>query len=467
MRLRVESDGGSRGNPGLAGAGSSVVDPASISAGEPHELACQWQHIDKATNNVAEYHGLINGLTLAAEVAEKLGESAAETTVDVFMDSKLIVEQMSGRWKIKHPDMKPLAQQVKSLERDFVAVSYTWVPRAQNKRADELANRAMDDKESGVSFDLPESASSPSSSDATNPTSADAADKKLNEASGKEPGEGAGGVEQKDKDNERPTAPDWHGGRKPTRMLLLRHGETQLSVEKKFSGLGNPELTARGQWQAEQAAAYIGGRGGISTVLSSPLKRARQTAQAVAEALSDRAAARGDGQGRAEDSDGGEGRAEASGGGQGRAEASGGGNSQSEFGGRGAVEVIMDDGLREMDFGAWEGKTFAEVRAEYPNEHIDFFYNATTAPPDGESQEDVFNRMREVVQRLVKEHEGQNIVLVSHVTPIKAIIRHALQASGSCFRTMHLDLAGLSVVEFYDDGNSVVRRVNDTHYLEA
>lgn len=447
MRLRVESDGGSRGNPGLAGAGSSVVNPASVIAGEPHELACQWQHIDKATNNVAEYHGLINGLTLAAEVAEKLGESAAETTVDVFMDSKLIVEQMSGRWKIKHPDMKPLAQQVKSLERDFAAVSYTWVPRAQNKRADELANRAMDDKDSGVSFDLPESASSPSSSDATNPTSAAPADKKLNEASGKEPGEGAGGVEQKDKDNERPTAPDWHGGRKPTRMLLLRHGETQLSVEKKFSGLGNPELTARGQWQAEQAAAYIGGRGGISTVLSSPLKRARQTAQAVAEALSGQAAARGDGQGQAV--------------------ASGGGSSQAEFGGRGAVEVIVDDGLREMDFGAWEGKTFAEVRAEYPDEHIDFFYNATTAPPDGESQEDVFNRMREVVQRLVKEHEGQNIVLVSHVTPIKAIIRHALQASGSCFRTMHLDLAGLSVVEFYDDGNSVVRRVNDTHYLEA
>ena len=447
MRLRVESDGGSRGNPGLAGAGSSVVDPASVIAGEPHELACQWQHIDKATNNVAEYHGLINGLTLAAEVAEKLGESAAETTVDVFMDSKLIVEQMSGRWKIKHPDMKPLAQQVKSLERDFAAVSYTWVPRAQNKRADELANRAMDDKDSGVSFDLPESASSPSSSGATNPTSAAPADKKLNEASGKEPGEGAGGVEQKDKDNERPTAPDWHGGRKPTRMLLLRHGETQLSVEKKFSGLGNPELTARGQWQAEQAAAYIGGRGGISTVLSSPLKRARQTAQAVAEALSDPAEARGDGQGRAV--------------------VSGGGSSQAEFGGRGAVEVLVDDGLREMDFGAWEGKTFAEVRAEYPDEHIDFFYNATTAPPDGESQEDVFNRMREVVQRLVKEHEGQNIVLVSHVTPIKAIIRHALQASGSCFRTMHLDLAGLSVVEFYDDGNSVVRRVNDTHYLEA
>ncbi|WP_459612282.1 histidine phosphatase family protein [Corynebacterium urogenitale] len=466
MRLRVESDGGSRGNPGLAGAGSSVVDPASVIAGEPHELACQWQHIDKATNNVAEYHGLINGLTLAAEVAEKLGESAAETTVDVFMDSKLIVEQMSGRWKIKHPDMKPLAQQVKSLERDFAAVSYTWVPRAQNKRADELANRAMDDKVSGVSFDLPESASSPSS-DATNPTSAAPADKKLNEASGKEPGEGAGGVEQKDKDNERPTAPDWHGGRKPTRMLLLRHGETQLSVEKKFSGLGNPELTARGQWQAEQAAAYIGGRGGISTVLSSPLKRARQTAQAVAEALSGQAAARGDGQGQAAARGDGQGRAVARGDGQGRAVASGGGSSQAEFGGLGAVEVIVDDGLREMDFGAWEGKTFAEVRAEYPDEHIDFFYNATTAPPDGESQEDVFNRMREVVQRLVKEHEGQNIVLVSHVTPIKAIIRHALQASGSCFRTMHLDLAGLSVVEFYDDGNSVVRRVNDTHYLEA
>lgn len=443
MRLRVESDGGSRGNPGLAGAGSSVVDPASAIAGDPQELACQWEYIEKATNNVAEYHGLVNGLTLAAEVAEKMGESTAETSVDVFMDSKLIVEQMCGRWKIKHPDMKPLAQQVKALERDFAHVTYTWVPRAQNKRADELANRAMDDKESGVTFDLPASAESPSSpsDDATSSPAAAPSDKAPSEASGNGSGEGVGGVEQKGEEK-KPTAPDWHGSHKPTRMLLLRHGETQLSVDRKFSGLGDPELTERGEWQAAQAAQYIGDRGGISAVISSPLQRAQQTAQAVVDALA--GAGAGDGAGSGPSAGDGAGADDT-----------------------GAGSVTVDDGLIEMDFGTWEGMTFADVRANYPDEHRDFFYNSTSAPPDGESQEDVYNRMSEVVDRLVREHEGENIVLVSHVTPIKAIIRHALKGNGSCFRTMHLDLAGLSIVEFYGDGNSVVRRVNDTHYLES
>src|SRR5699024_5056549 len=147
MRLSVECDGGSRGNPGPAGTGSSVKDAAGV------EVGCVWQFIKHATNNVAEYQGLINGLNLAVEIAEQQGVKPESLSVDVRMDSKLVVEQMSGRWKIKHPDMKPLAQEVKRIEGKLAQVSYTWVPRAQNARADELANRAMDDREGGQWID--------------------------------------------------------------------------------------------------------------------------------------------------------------------------------------------------------------------------------------------------------------------------------------------------------------------------
>ncbi|MEU0167797.1 reverse transcriptase-like protein, partial [Streptomyces iakyrus] len=127
----VEADGGSRGNPGPAGYGAVVSDAAT---GETlRETA---EYIGVATNNVAEYRGLLAGLRAAFEL-----DPAA--TVHVRMDSKLVIEQMSGRWKIKHPDMKPLATQA---SRVFPPgrVTYEWMPRAQNKHADRLANEAMD-----------------------------------------------------------------------------------------------------------------------------------------------------------------------------------------------------------------------------------------------------------------------------------------------------------------------------------
>ncbi|NUR43920.1 MAG: reverse transcriptase-like protein, partial [Streptomyces sp.] len=127
----VEADGGSRGNPGPAGYGSVVIDAAT---GET--LAERAEYIGVATNNVAEYRGLVAGLRAAAEL-----DPAA--SVHVRMDSKLVVEQMSGRWKIKHPDMKPLAMEA---SRVFPAdrVTYEWIPRERNKHADRLANEAMD-----------------------------------------------------------------------------------------------------------------------------------------------------------------------------------------------------------------------------------------------------------------------------------------------------------------------------------
>lgn len=127
----VEADGGSRGNPGPAGFGALVRD-----AQTGQVLAERSVALGITTNNVAEYSGLIAGLKAAAE----LGADA----VEVRMDSKLVIEQMAGRWKVKHPNMKPLAIAAQRLAGGFAKVEYTWIPRGRNVAADLLANQAMD-----------------------------------------------------------------------------------------------------------------------------------------------------------------------------------------------------------------------------------------------------------------------------------------------------------------------------------
>lgn len=129
-RLIVEADGGSRGNPGPAAYGALVRDAET---GET--LLREGLTIGRATNNVAEYSGLIAGL----EMVREIDPGAA---VEVRMDSKLVIEQMAGRWKIKHVDMRPLAMRANQLRP--AAVVWTWVPREENKRADALANLALD-----------------------------------------------------------------------------------------------------------------------------------------------------------------------------------------------------------------------------------------------------------------------------------------------------------------------------------
>ena len=131
-RLVVEADGGSRGNPGPAGYGALVADAQT---GEV--LAELHDSLGTTTNNVAEYSGLLAGLRAA-------GDLAPGADVEVRMDSKLVVEQMSGRWQIKHPDMRPLAAKARETARALGRVSYTWVPRSRNAHADRLANQAMD-----------------------------------------------------------------------------------------------------------------------------------------------------------------------------------------------------------------------------------------------------------------------------------------------------------------------------------
>ena len=139
-RLIVEADGGSRGNPGVAAGGSVVIDEAT---GEV--LAELGVYVGVATNNVAEYRGMIAGVTRALAI-----DPHAE--LRVRLDSKLVVEQMSGRWKIKHPDMADLAAEARHLLAG-TAVAFEWIPRAENARADRMANEAMDKK---ISFARPE-----------------------------------------------------------------------------------------------------------------------------------------------------------------------------------------------------------------------------------------------------------------------------------------------------------------------
>lgn len=438
MRLDVECDGGSRGNPGIAGCGSSVLEG-------DQEVAARWEFIAKATNNVAEYQGLINALELAIEVAKIRGVAAADLEIQVRMDSKLVVEQMSGRWKIKHPDMKPLAARVKELEATLAAVTYNWVPRAQNKRADELANRAMDDGIGGRWFD--DALSFQPAADSVE-AGGDAAPGFAGAAGNESKGAAATGAAAV---TDAASAPEWHPGGKPTRLWVLRHGQTEMSVQKQFSGLSDPELTSYGREQARRAAAYVAGQlaggagdnagagssAGPVAIYSSPLKRTRQTAEAVAEALATK------------------------------------------------PRVHVTEALIEMNFGDWEGRTFAEVMDEFPLEHDACFWDSAAAPSGGESPDDVLARVRPFLRDVARNHPGEDVVLVSHVTPIKSILRYAFCASGALYRTLHLDLAGLSVIEIFPDGSegsggevgvnnkgsnkdsAVVRRVNDTHFLDG
>lgn len=363
-RVIVEADGGSRGNPGPAGYGAVVRDAAT---GEV--LAERAAGIGRATNNVAEYRGVIAGLAAAVE----LGAAA----VDVRLDSKLIVEQMSGRWKVKHPDMKPLAAEVTALVRRFGSASFRWVPRERNTYADRLANEAMDAAARGLQWRPP-----------------------------------AAEVPEPEPPPVRNRLSGWQDAPEPpTTMLLLRHGQTPLSVEKRFSGVGDRPLTEVGLAQAGAAARRLRGCGAVA-VVASPLRRAVQTADLVAAEV--------------------------------------------------GVAVTVDEGLRETDFGDWEGYTFAEVQQRWPDQLSAWLASPDVAPPAGESFADTARRVRQARDRVLAAYGGRTVVVVSHVTPIKTLVRLALEAPPGTLYRMHLDLVSISEIDWYADGPAVVRRLNDT-----
>jgi broad specificity phosphatase PhoE/ribonuclease HI len=373
VKVVVEADGGSRGNPGPAGFGCVV-----FSADRTTVLAEHKHFIGQTTNNVAEYRGLIAGL----EEARRLGANE----VAVSMDSKLVVEQMSGRWKVKHPGLAELHQQARALASTFDDVTFGWIPRERNAHADRLANEAMD----AAGLD----------SAGLDPSGLDSA--------------GTAGDPPPDAVAVAPSA--WTGNRGgPTRLLLLRHGQTELSVQRRYSGRGNPELTEVGRSQAADAARYLAQKGGIAAVISSPLHRAHATATAAADAL--------------------------------------------------GLSVVIDENLTETDFGEWEGLTFPEAAKSHPDVHGRWLRDTSLAAPGGESFDEVGQRVHRARDRIVAEYPGATVLVVSHVTPIKTLLRLALDAGPSILYRMHLDLASLSIAEFYPDNGASVRLVNDTSYL--
>lgn len=143
-RISIFTDGGSRGNPGPAGIGFSVVDTEN-----DQEIASFNQAIGVATNNEAEYRAFLASAEWLEHQLSKTEAAVLNGTpskVDWFLDSKLVVEQLNKNWKIKEPRMRDLAQKAWSVL-DVLSVPYSisHVPRAQNKRADELVNIALDD----------------------------------------------------------------------------------------------------------------------------------------------------------------------------------------------------------------------------------------------------------------------------------------------------------------------------------
>lgn len=417
----VEADGGSRGNPGPAGYGSVVLDATT---GEPLVEAAEY--IGIATNNVAEYRGLLAGLRAAYE----LDPAAA---VHVRMDSKLVIEQMSGRWKIKHPDMKPLAAEASRIFPPH-QVTYEWIPREQNKHADRLANEAMDAGRRGeqwsaatstAELDSAASRSAAAASGGAEPRAAAAASHSAAASSSRR---GAaeplgGGAAKADADVQAASvvaSPGWAPADMgaPATFVLLRHGETPLTPQKRFSGSGgtNPSLSDVGREQAERAGASLARRGTIQAIVASPLARTRETAGIVARHL--------------------------------------------------GLEVSVEDEIRETDFGAWEGLTFAEVRERYPDDLTRWLSDPTVEPPGGgESFAATATRIAAARDKLVAAYAGRTVLLVSHVTPIKTFVQLALGAPPEALFRMELSAAALSAVAYYADGNASVRLFNDTSHL--
>ena len=355
----IEADGGSRGNPGPSAYGAVLKDADTGAV-----IAEDGTTIGVATNNVAEYSGLIAGLRMAEEFAP-------DADIEVRMDSKLVVEQMSGRWKIKHPDMRPLATEATRLAP--FGTTYTWVPREQNKHADRLANEALDGKRNGVTV--------------------------------------AGESLIEEIEEEKPPAParGWGPGGTPTTVVLVRHGVTAHTVEKRFSGglaSANPGLSDEGRAQIRAVADWLAPLAErVDAVISSPVRRTLESAEILAEVL-----------------------------------------------GR-SVEV--EPGFAEMEFGVWDGLTFAEVGEKYPDEMKAWLGSLDLAPEGGESFLVVQQRVLDALARLREAHAGKTVVVVSHVTPIKTLVANAVDAPLEAVYRMELTPASVTVLSYFDDRASM------------
>ena len=357
----IEADGGSRGNPGEAAYGAVLMDAVS---GEV--VAERAEAIGIATNNVAEYRGLIAGLEL-------YNEHTPGADLEVRMDSKLVVEQMSGRWKIKHPDMRPLAMAANRLAPP--GTTYTWIPRERNVYADRILNEALD-------------------------TAAGRPVKKAPVAVETAKPQGLTG---------------WSGDMgTPTTLILVRHGETPHTKDKKFSGLGgdDPGLNVDGRAQVQAVADWLAVLADeIDAVVSSPLRRTQETAAIIAEVM--------------------------------------------------GKQVEIEDGLAEAAFGTWDGLTFTEVQENHPDDLDAWLGGLDVAPTGGgESFVEVDRRVRRTRDRLIATYPGKTVLAVTHVTPIKVLVKLALDAPLDAVFRMELAPASVTVISWYPDGQASMRMFN-------
>ncbi|MBA2418433.1 MAG: bifunctional RNase H/acid phosphatase [Nocardioidaceae bacterium] len=373
-RLIIEADGGSRGNPGPAAYGALIRD-----ADTNMVLAERAEAIGVATNNVAEYRGLIAGLELALE-------HAPNAELEVRMDSKLVIEQMAGRWKIKHPDMRPLAIQAQSLAP--FGVEWTWVPREQNSAADTILNDVLDQAQGKPPRTRRTTAS-------TVQAEAETAARAILDTPTTARNPLAGWRD--------PTV------QTPTTLILLRHGVTDNTVAKLFCGSGgsDPGLNDEGHAQADRAAAYLRRAGGIDAIVASPLRRAQETAAVVAEQL--------------------------------------------------ALEVRTEDGLAETAFGAWDGLSLEQVDERFPHELEAWLASTGAAPPGGESYDTVFERAVAAKDELLRGFAGRTVVAVSHVTPIKMLVRLTLGAPMPVVHRLEVAPASLTTLRWWPDGVATLR----------
>jgi broad specificity phosphatase PhoE len=200
-----------------------------------------------------------------------------------------------------------------------------------------------------------------------------------------------------------------------TTTILLRHGDTRLSPEHRFSGLRDLPLSASGTRQAQAAACRLAAGVPIHAVVSSPLRRAIATAAFAAEEL--------------------------------------------------GLAAVVDDDLRETDFGEWEGFTLAEIQHRWPAVAAAWRRDPEQAPPGGESFADVALRVDRARDRLLRDHGGKTVLVVSHITPMKILLCRALAVPLGTLYRLYLGSACINEIQWHGHGFATVHRVNDTSHL--
>jgi probable phosphoglycerate mutase len=391
----IEADGGSRGNPGPAGSGAVLIDAQSGSV-----LAEVAIFIGVATNNVAEYRAVLAAIEVANEIVPV-------AQLLVRMDSKLVVEQMSGRWKIKNEGMQQLAASVSKVIGPR-KVKFEWIPREQNSKADSLANEAMDAERSVIRkyVGSPDTSTIDVITSGAKPVTAD--------------------MEYNPELPSSVRAPR-NVTKKLTTLILVRHGRTLLTETHRISGRGgeDPQLSEIGRSDAAKVANElnrVGLDGTLAKVLrpevivSSPIARTRETAEVIANKL--------------------------------------------------GIPVVLNEDIAEIAFGDWDGHTNQEVAQNWPDLYEQWRGNHRIAPPGGgESLEEFDARVQRGLLEILDTHEGKTVIVVGHVMSIRGVLRTALQANWPSYWRTSIAPCSISVVRFWGTEAAEVTVVNQTNHL--